>query len=35
MKKEMIREEDACLEKTQSNLCCLAAMILPPGTDKD
>ena len=35
MKEEMIREEDACLEKTQGSLRCLAATILPPGTDKD
>ena len=31
----MIREEDACLEKAQGSLHCLAATILPPGTDKD
>ena len=30
-----VREEDACLEKTQGSLRCLAATILPPGTDKD
>ena len=35
MKEEMIREEDACLEKTQGSLHCLAATILPPGADKD
>ena len=32
---EMFREEDACLEKTQGSLHCLAATILPPGADKD
>ena len=31
----MFREQDACLEKTQGSLHCLAAMILPPGADKD
>ena len=35
MKEEMIREEDACLEKTQGSWHCLAATILPPGADKD
>ena len=30
-----VREEDACLEKTQGSLHCLAATILPPGADKD
>ena len=30
-----VREADACLEKTQGSLHCLAATILPPGADKD
>ena len=30
-----VREEDACIEKTQGSLCCLAVTIIPPGADKD